>query len=406
MRPSRNQVAITLGVLALIVIFFFAPIVPYTQSVAIRGAYRDGFTTCFSGSAAELANGSAVTACLEAYRYPAESLTGYATPSFSILGRGGAPFPTQLLVTQGNHSALLFFSGGKLVAAEDTKSADVIINPVRSIDIESAIVAASDFGQLNASVMVRNIGADTIQYPTVYLTMAGFSYNTTESGLTWIEPRPLGVCPIVWPPGGYCIVSQSISNGLPPGKPFNFYVEVRGYVDGRYLVFREGFHELYPEGGVGPAWVDEFVQQVNQARGGSILSENSTLDRFAAIRFANASKNFQISDYGFVQDVTGFFHQNGTSYAQEVLLYPSVYTPEGYATFLSEYALGHWAALTDLGYRHFGYAVAQAPYYVVSLPCSVYEIPHGGINITQYFQQRGCTTSIEKVTWLVIVLTP
>ena len=148
------------------------------------------------------------------------------------------------------------------------------------------------------------------------------------------------------------------------------------------------------------------MDQVNEARTGPSLTENATLDNFAALRFKDASANYSISDYGFGSDVASFFGQNVSKpYVEELLLYPGTYTPSAYASFLSAYALRHWSGLKNLTFTHYEYYVGHSAYYDVYLPCSVNEIPRPGINITQYFQAQGCKTIIQPgVTWLVIVL--
>ena len=78
--------------------------------------------------------------------------------------------------------------------------------------------------------------------------------------------------------------------------------------------------------------------------------------------------------------------------------------PYTYASILQGSAPGHWASLTDKNYTHFGYYFGTGPYEVVQQPCPVTEIPGGGINITQFFENAGCSVSVQQATWLVVVL--
>ena len=409
MRPTKKQLKVAGALVLIAVVFFEAPVLPYTASTLLPNAYKSGFTSCFDNG--YVTNITAVSPqvqeCLNGYLYPSASVLGFATPAYGLIGYGSAPFPPQVKVTEGNYSALLFFKGSKVVAAEDTQSADVMVNPARVVEVESAPILSSDFGFINITVNVRNVGYDKIEYPTVYLSMEGYSSNTTRDGLTWIEPRPVGVCTTEWLPGDYCRVSVVTPNLLPFNKTFNYYAEVRGYDNGNYFVYRQGFEERYPTGGVGPLWVKAFLSRVNETRGGRGLTENSTLDQFAAVRFKDASEVYQISDYGFTNDTVRYFGIGATNEIQEVLLYPEIYLPSDYASFLAKDAPGHWSALIDTQYTQFGYYIGHGAYYEVSLPCVTYEIPGAGINITQFFSERGCTTSlVGGLTWLVIILSP
>jgi hypothetical protein len=311
------------------------------------------------------------------------------------------------LVSSGNHSALVYFSGGKAVAIEQAGPPGVVLNPSSVLSIEYAAVSSSDWGFLNITFHLRNIGVHNITDPIVYVSMLGFSDNGTDGGLVMIEPRAVGSCGSLWLASDYCDVSQIAPNALPVNKSFTYYAEVRGGVEGSPFVYREGFQEDYPQGGIGPLWVDAFMDKVDQARGGQPLIENATLNEFAALRFKDASAGYQISDYNLTVDENAFFGPGPYSQSiAEFLLYPGIFSPITYPGFLSEYAVGHWNGLLDAKYAQFGYFVGEASYYDVSIPCPVYEIPGAGVNITQFFQQHGCTTMVAATTWLVVILAP
>lgn len=390
------------------VAFFVAPIFPYRVSVSIPGAYRSGYAVCLPGGLP--LTGFQLTeqeqSCLAGYALPDAAVEGYSTPAYRAFGYGRSPFQGVEVVNQGNHSALLYLDGSSLQAAEAIDSPSVQFNPPSTVEFFKTPVYSSDFGFINITFQIRNIGADIITNPTVYLSMEGFSSNSTVGTVTWIEPRLVGGCPAIWAPAAYCTVTQVVQNRLPVNESFNYYAEIRGYDQGGYFVYRQGFGEAYPEGGVGPLWVDRFIGQVNKVRTQAQLNESSTLDSFAALRFRDAAANFQISDYGFKSDVATFFGGNGTTVAvEELLLYPGRLSPSAYAAFLSTYAPKHWSALTDQTFTKFGYFVGESTYYEVLLPCSVYEIPGPGINITQYFQSQGCRTIVQPgITWLVLIL--
>jgi hypothetical protein len=84
-----------------------------------------------------------------------------------------------------------------------------------------------------------------------------------------------------------------------------------------------------------------------------------------------------------------------------VTLWPGSDAPFGYVSFLQESAPGHWSALTNPDFTHFGYYIGYGPTIVVSQPCSVTEFP-GNVNMTALLTSRGCQFHIEQAVWLVI----
>lgn len=361
-------------VILILLVFYFAPVVPYVQSVDVPGSAQ------------------------------ASSLWGFATPSYALLGSGSAPYSSAVLVSNGDHSAVVFFDGSRAVAMEDAGPAGVELNPQETIWIQDAEVTSFDFGFLNITVHVQNLALDSIDGANVYLTMAGFSANSTAGGLTLIQPKLVGSCGQILP-GGSCTVTGTTPNTFPANRSINFYPEVRGSVNGVPFIYRQGFSEGYPTGGVGPIWVSTFMKRVDHARG-SPLVENSTLDRFAALRFNTASAHYQTSDYGFANDTSAFFSPTEGKSVTEELLFPGAFSPDSYPTYLAEYAPGHWETLQGAQYSQFGFYVGHGPYYEVEVPCSIYEVPAAGINIPQFFQARGCTTTVIPSTWLVVILAP
>ena len=95
-------------------------IVPYSISFTMPNAFRpDGLTTCnklFGGRA--IVNFTAYQQCLDNYRYPPANITGRSAIPYALLGLGPPPFPREYLITQGNTSAILYFRGGSIEAAE------------------------------------------------------------------------------------------------------------------------------------------------------------------------------------------------------------------------------------------------------------------------------------------------
>ena len=362
-------------VILLFVVFLLAPIVPYVQSVGLPGQ---------SGST---------------------NVWGLSTPSYLVAGYGSPPFASAELVTVGSHAVIAYFDGGRLAAVEDAGPAGVQFNPRGVIWVQDAEVTSFDFGFLNITIRVQNLGLRPIDGAKVYLSMTGFSANSSADGTVLVQPRIVGDCPDQIQPGGECVVAGSTPNLLPANKSVSFYPEVRGSVNEVPFVFRQGFSEAYPTGGVGPIWIKAFMDRVDNARGAPLV-ENSTLDRFAWLRFNTSSANYEISDYGLANDTSRFFGPGGGSGVTEELLFPGQYSPNTFPTLLREYAVGQWQTLLDGQYSQFGYYVGHGPFYEVAVPCSIYEVPAAGINIPQFFQDRGCTISTLPTTWLVIILAP
>jgi hypothetical protein len=401
------KLKVTAVLIMFLAVFFYAPIVPYMQGATVPGSFTAGYTHCIAGISQTnltLADEQRV-GCENEYRAAPATLYGFATPAYSLFAYGSPPYPSQMLVSQGNHSALVFFNLTKAVALEDVGGPGVQIEPPDLVWVQDAEVTSFDYGFLNITIRVTNVGLHPISNGAVYLSMKGYSTNSTLGGLVLIQPKLVGDCPASLPPAALCTVSQVTPNVFPINESINFYPEVRGSVGITPFVYRQGFAEGYPTGGVGPIWVQTFMAHVDQDRG-AYLTENATLDDFAAARFKQASSVYQISDYNFVPDALQRFGEAKAAQVAEELLYPGIFSPNTYPTFLSNYAFGHWDTLMNRRYAQFGYYVGRGLYYDVSIPCRLYEVPGPGINITQFFQKEGCSTTVVTATWLVIILGP
>lgn len=145
-------------------------------------------------------------------------------------------------------------------------------------------------------------------------------------------------------------------------------------------------------------WVQQFMASVNGAReaqGLQAMTESSPLDQLAQQRL-------QLETEGNHWEITHYGYQDIPPGVGEVVFYPDGYTASSYATDIQTGAPLHWNLLMDSSFSSFGFALGQGITLGVYQPCSVTELPGPGINITQYYQQYGCSTTQETVTWLVI----
>ncbi|MDG6999045.1 MAG: hypothetical protein JRN15_08020 [Nitrososphaerota archaeon] len=170
-------------------------------------------------------------------------------------------------------------------------------------------------------------------------------------------------------------------------------------------------------------WVDSFIAYVNsfrQSENAVALTYSSQVSRFSQVRFNTMSSgnNYEISHFGFDTDAQSYF---GSIYnLGEVVFYPETVTqscidfvcsnnvitpdPTSFASGIQANDPGHWQVLTDSSLTHYGFFSAEGPTYIINQGCPNTEIPGPNINITQFFEQQGCTFSIMKGNWLVIDL--
>ena len=401
------------------------PIIPYRLTVNVPGfPYKPaGYQTCQTefGHIINITNGQIINItdqkgfqhCLDQYRWQPINLTGSASLTYKFLGLGIPPFPRMMTVSEDTFYAVLYISGSKIVAAEQVRP-NTLFNPP-GIIINNISLSVGSFGETNVTTTITNGTGQTIYGAYVILSIPGDSGNSTDSnGVTWMDYPPAAGTQNVClagrqlqnvTPGGSCTVTLTPITSITRGSSFRYSVEVLGLLGDQYFVSRRTFSYSLPAQAINQAWVTNFISLVNSARNSSTLTESSMLDSFAALRFSSAVKQPNISDYGLSGDTSAFFGANGAPPTiVEVLLYPAGQNPYSYAAFIQGSAPGHWSALTDKGYTHFGYYVGTGPYEFVKYPCSVSEVPGPGVNITQYFTAAGCSVSTEQTTWLVIIV--
>lgn len=353
--------------------------------------------------------------CLAQYLIPPINVTGYGSLSYKFLGLGVQPFPAMFTVGESDFYAVLHLSGARVAAAEEVPQKDVIYDPPGIVVSNSSLSQGFVSYDNNLTVTVTNHSGKTLSNLTVFFSVPGSDGNYTDNGITWI------IGAISSAEGG-CLVNGQLRN-LTSGasctetfhpfistslrSSYKYSVEVRGYLGSQFSITRQTFTYAISAQALNKLWVNTFVSLVDAARNNSALVESPLLVKFAGLRFNTAVTQPDISDYGLQADEASFFGANGTSPALvEILLYPSIATadPYSYANAIRTSAPGHWTALTDRSYTHFGYYVGSGPYELVQQPCPISEIPRAGVNITQFFENAGCKVSTQESTWLVIIL--
>jgi hypothetical protein len=421
--PVRWLAAV--GVIAVfLVAFFFAPVVGYSQSIFIPDDYQPGAyaacsgilsqsTTTVTGFVTTQPNASQIQEfnnCMNDHLYPGTVVGGRATLAYRLLGIGAPPFPNEVGFSSGNYSALVFFNGTEPVSAYEFYSSSVDFGPRDTVEIVNASVRLSGYGVYYFSGAVKNIGNSTITSLNVFVNgVPGSLYSSEGSrslqGIEWYFGAPNSVCSVYLKPGLTCDMYSTLRNQSLPAGQLRFTLLVTGAVDGRLFAYTQDFSQASPQPGLNADWMSLFVGKVNQERQGPALTENSTLDRFAALRFKTASSQPQISDYGLAVDAASFFGSGGGGAGlEELVMYPGAAAPYVYVTELQGSAPLHWSALINSSFTQFGYFIGSAPYYYIPANCPVQELPAAGINVTQYFQQYGCSTTLEQASWLVVVL--
>jgi hypothetical protein len=407
--PRRKRTLLSLGgITACVLIFLFLiPVVPVSASISIPYNLEPGSSACSSiiSTPEDQLNTTLqaeVQACLASYLYPPVPVSGRTTISYSVLGLGPSPYPREELVAQGNQTALVYFKGASIEAAESFRAPITSLNPsgVVRIDNDSLFFGPSDL--LEFSATVTNVSRESMTVGVRIWGTGPFGGNTTSGGVTWIGAGPVSCTPNL-APGSHCNVSsQALGNVDTKVTQLRFTVEAFGELDGSWFLYQQRFTMSNPSTGQpGAQWVAVFMKAVNGARNGTALEEDKTLDSFAQLRFNTSVSNYTIANYGFNSDVESFFASGGVQ-TGEATLFPGAYLPAQYASVVQQTAPGHWSILTDPAYTKFGYFVGEGPTVVAQEPCSVTEFPAAGANMTQYLTEHGCGYDVVQGPWVVI----
>jgi hypothetical protein len=237
-------------------------------------------------------------------------MSGSSTLSYRLLGLGPPPYPREKLVTQGNTSALVYFKGASIEAAEYLGTLpNASLNPLGLVRIENGSLYLDTNDLLVFSAVVINTSPEAMT-PIVRIAGSGlFGSNSTSNGITWIGAGPV-ICAKSLAPNSQCTASlEPLSRSSGNATQFHFMVEVIGKVGAQWFLYQQRFVIANPNTGQGvnAEWVAAFMRAVNSARNGTSLQETKSLDDFAQIRFKTSISNFTIANYGFTKDYDHFF---------------------------------------------------------------------------------------------------
>ncbi len=342
------------------------------------------------------------------------TLTGRASLSYALFSVGGPPFAGSYSMAEGNWSTsgghgtdVFFLKGTDVTGAEYLPYPSVEVDPSGVVAVSNVSFARGPLGIVNFTATVENIGSKALSLADLTFQVPGNGDNQTYKGVNWIANPSFGgslssvSCPDSMAPGAECTASfQAISETLSPGQTFDYSIQVTGALGDLGVLYDRWFQGVWPTKAATPSWVSYFIQQVNANRTGPKLSENSTLDAFAKVRFQTQVANYNVSNYGFQQDYSRSF-PGSTLQIGETTFWPGTDAPFAYASFLQQSAPGHWSVLTNPSYNQFGYYIGYGPSIVVNQPCSVTEFP-GNVNMTALLTSHGCQFHYEQAVWLVI----
>jgi hypothetical protein len=402
---TRRTALFAVAIAGVVILALFLPAVPYTVSFADPNNLDYAkFSACIKTYTA-----SHFDYCRTLSAYPPSELKGYGSVANYFFGVPLGPFPELMVYTKGNLSYLLHFSGPSISYFEGPYYGPKLdFNPVNVVKVDNVSISQWAFGMLNFSAHLTNIGKGNLSHVGAYFQYPGFGQNSSFGQLRWYH-APGGECAGFLLAGTSCRFSMLLNqtSRLLADQSYPMTLEVQGNVGG--LLSNSGFLYLYsaqiryPGVGLNSHWVEAFINELNHLRNGSTLTENRTLDQFAAFRFVTIRSQYDISDYNFDVDYFRFFQASHPMVFEEIL-YPSGRDPVTYPGYLQQNAPGHYAALVDPVYHQYGYFFGSGPSVDIGPGCPATEIPGPNINITQYIIDHGCSYVITNEIWFILIL--
>jgi hypothetical protein len=404
----RKRIIIPPVIAFALVVFLFVPVVQYSVSFQNPHAYDP---KVLEGCDLLLGkNFSEYEACIRPGVLPATTVKGYASLAYSLSGWPVGPFPSVMLANQAGEWYLLHFNGASLSYVEYTFYQSVTtpaLNPAGVVRVDNVSLAQWAFGYLNFSAKITNIGTASI-----WGLYASFNYPTYgvngTLGTTRTYMGPRAECGFV-AAGQSCTASLLLneSSSLLPNQIYPLALELDGRTgtaaDSPWFVYVDNLQARYPGVGLNSHWVTAFVQALEQRRNGTLLTENKTLDEFAAFRYDTIRQQFQISDYNFTNDYNRYFAPPRPAIFEEIL-YPAGRDPATYPAYLQKNALEHYDALVNPTYTKYGYFFGTGPAVEVGPGCSATELPGPNINVIQFAVSHGCSYVIADEIWFIMIL--
>jgi hypothetical protein len=432
MKLSRSSTAlIGATILALVLLFvLLVPVISYSVSFSIPNNYGgDAFSIC-----SPLANNeSQFQNCLRQNAIPPVVIDGRAPLAYSLAGYGTPPLPWVSLITQGNSSALVYFRGASVAYAEGLfqySRTPVLLEQTGFARISNIALTPDANGLLNFSAVISLLGTsysgNGIKEAAVYFDYPGYGSNNTVDGVVWHTPLHDMGCNSSQTGIFACSLLIEPNSNLKVGTSYPLTLVLRGSaVFGQVVihtttdqaghtislveqnqttfVFLQRFEVEYPGSGPNSAWVQAFIHNVNNQRGSAPLTEDPSLDAFAATRFQTAVSNYTMSDFGFDSQAASFFAGTGRIDTEEIL-YPQTFAPVAFASYLQQNAPSHWGALIDRAYTKYGFHLGYGPVVEFATGCPVNEITARNVNITQLAIANGCKYEIRVEVWMLLIL--
>ncbi|HEV2227189.1 MAG TPA: hypothetical protein VGR56_10350 [Nitrososphaerales archaeon] len=343
--------------------------------------------------------------------YPPTKVSGHATALYALAGLGQGPYSDAMLVTQGNSTVLVHFSGPRISYWEGVFPSGTNFNPSNVVKITNGSIRQSAFGLVNFSATVTNVGTSPISNLTVIFHYPSYGMNQTVGGLTRSFPDEAACSPSL-APSQSCVASTSLPQSSKLLTDESYPMVIEAFSPGQAssapgfaspFIYLITLNIRYPGAGLSPQWVQSFIQAVNMKRNATALTEDRTLDQFAAFRYNSLRAQYQISDFNFTADYHRFFGLNGPGVFEEIL-YPAGKDPATFPSYLHTNAPGHWAGLMNPQYSKYGYFFGTGPSVVIGPDCSAKEIPGPDINITKFVISHGCDYVIADQIWFIIIL--
>jgi hypothetical protein len=407
--PSLRKVILVAA--AVLVLSLILPVIPYSVTFGAPYNYNSHIAgqceAIFKGNG----NFSELQTCLKEAVLPPAKVTGYASAMYRLFGLTTGPFPSVMLAKQGNVTFLLHFQGGSISYIDDVPMNQLsppVLNPSGVIRVDNVSIGQWAFGRLNFSARVTNIGSNRLWNIGVSFNYPTYGTNGSFGSVRTYMPEG-ATCAGYLDPGASCTGTLTLnqSSRLLTDQYYPMILEVSGTYSlsnpANGFICVNTYSVPYPGVGLNSHWVQAFIQTIVQRRNGSSLTENNTLDKFAAFRYNTLRARYQISDYNFTTDYNRYFGTSKPAILEEIL-YPAGKDPILYPSYLKSTAITHYTDLLDTAYTKYGYFFGTGPAVEVGPGCSATEVPGPNIDLIQWATSHGCSYVIADEVWFILIL--